>query len=63
MKIEPRGFADMGYDRKRVINDKSEDFGPSKWKDETAIYKIGRIIGTSDHLSENLRSSVLIIIN
>lgn len=50
------------YERKSGVKDKSEDFGLSIWKDEIAIYNMGGIIGEAD-LRENLRSSVLIMVN
>lgn len=51
-----------GYERKSGVKDKSEDFGLSIWKDETAICNMGEIIGEAE-LRENLRSSVLIMAN
>lgn len=51
-----------GYERKSGIKGKTEDFGLSIWKDEIAIYNMGEIVGEAD-LRENLRSSVLIMVN
>lgn len=59
----------MNYEKKSEVQDISEDFGLSNWKDEIAIYNIGEIVGNCREivgkadLRENLRSSVLIMVS